>query len=170
MWNNPVFLNGIRFVLLVLAQVLLFNKLQFMGFINPMIYVLFFYWYPIRTNRPLFLFLGFFLGFVIDMFSDTMALHAMAGLTLAYVRPVVMRFCFGANYEFQGFTFKNTTRIQRITFLLFMVLIQHLVFFTFEILSFSHILLILKKILFTGIVTLFLCILLSSLFAREYDK
>ena len=170
MWNNPILLNGLRFVLLVLAQVLIFNRFDLMGFINPMIYVLFFYWYPIRTNRPLFLFLGFFLGFVIDLFSDTMALHAMAGLTLAYMRPVVMRFCFGANYEFQGFSFKNTTRIQRITFLLFLVLIQHIIFFTFEILSFSHILLILKKILFTGIVTLVLSTLLSSLFAREYDK
>jgi len=169
MWNNPVFLNGFRFILLVLAQVLIFNRFNFLGFINPLVYVLFFYWYPIRTNRPLFLFLGFFLGFAIDMFSDTMALHAMAGLTLAYLRPVVMRFCFGANYEFQGFTFKNTTRVQRITFLLFLILIQHVVFFTFEILSFSHILLILKKILFTSIVTLVLSVLLSSLFAREYD-
>jgi hypothetical protein len=169
MWNNPIVLNGIRFILLVLAQVLIFNRLNFMGFINPMVYVLFFYWYPIRTNRLLFLFLGFFLGFVIDMFSDTMALHAMAGLTLAYARPVVMRFCFGANYEFQGFTFKSTTRVQRITFLLLLILIQHFVFFTFEILSFSHILLILKKILFTGIVTLLLSVLLSSLFATEFD-
>lgn len=169
MWNNPIFLNGLRFVLLVLAQVTIFNRLNFMGFINPMIYVLFFYWYPIRTNRPLFLFLGFLLGFVIDMFSDTMALHAMAGVTLAFVRPIIMRFCFGANYDFQGFTFKNTTKVQRITFLLFLIIVQHLIFFTFEILSFSHILLILKKILFTSIVTLFLSILLSSLFAREYD-
>jgi len=169
MWNNPIFLNGLRFVLLVLAQVMIFNRLNFMGFINPMVYVLFFYWYPIRTNRFLFLVLGFLLGFVIDMFSDTMALHAMAGLTLAYTRPLVMRFCFGANYEFQGFTFKNTTRIQRITLLLLLILIQHGIFFTFEILSFSHILLILKKILFTSILTLCISVLLSSLFAKEYD-
>lgn len=169
MWNNPIFLNGLRFVLLVLAQVLIFNRLNFLGFINPMVYVLFFYWYPIRTNRPLFLFLGFFLGFVIDIFSDTMALHALSGLTVAYARPIAMRFCFGANYEFQGFTFKSTTRVQRITFLLFLVFIQHFVFFTFEILSFSHILLILKKILFTGIATLLLSVLLSSLFATEFD-
>lgn len=169
MLNNPIILNAVRFVLLVLVQVMIFNRLNFMGFINPMVYVLFFYWYPIRTNRPLFLFLGFFIGFVIDLFSDTMALHALSGLTAAYARPVIMRFCFGTNYEFQGFTFKSTTKVQRVTFILFLIIIQHSVFFTFEILSLSHILLILKKILFTGIVTLFLSILLSSLFATEYD-
>ena len=169
MWNNPILLNGLRFVLLVFAQVMIFNRLNVLGFINPMIYVLFFYWYPIKTNRPLFLFLGFFIGFVIDIFSDTMALHAMAGLTVAFARPLIMRFCFGGNYEFQGFTFKNTTRTQRVTFLLLLILIQHIIFFTFELLSFSHILLILKKILFTSIFTLLLCVLLSSLFAREVD-
>ncbi len=52
MWSNPIVLNGLRFILLVLAQVMIFNRLNFMGFINPMVYVLFFYWYPIRTNRP----------------------------------------------------------------------------------------------------------------------
>ena len=169
MLNNPIAINVFRFILLVLAQVLIFNQLNFFGFINPMVYVLFFYWYPLRNNRPLFLLVGFLLGFVIDLFSDTMALHAIASVTLAYIRPVLMRFCFGANYEFQGFTFKSTTRVQRITFLLLLIFIQHVVFFTLEILSFSHILLILKKILFTGIATLILCVLLSSLFAREPD-
>ncbi len=166
MLNSPIAINVLRFVLLVLAQVLIFNQLNFFGFINPMVYVLFFYWYPLRNNRPLFLLVGFLLGFVIDLFSDTMALHAIASVTLAYARPVLMRFCFGANYDFQGFTFKSTTRVQRVTFLLLLILIQHVIFFTLEILSFSHILLILKKILFTGIATLILCVLLSSLFAK----
>ena len=166
MLSNPIAINVLRFVLLVLAQVLIFNQLNFFGFINPMVYVLFFYWYPLRNNRPLFLLVGFLLGFVIDLFSDTMALHAIASVTLAYARPVLMRFCFGANYDFQGFTFKSTTRVQRVTFLLLLILIQHVIFFTLEILSFSHILLILKKILFTGIATLILCVLLSSLFAK----
>lgn len=169
MLSSPIVINVFRFVLLVLVQVLVFNQLNFFGFINPMVYVLFFYWYPLRNNRPLFLLISFFLGFVIDLFSDTMALHSISAVTLAYARPLLMRFCFGANYEFQGFTFTSTTRLQRITFLVLLILVQHVVFFTLEILSFSHILLILKKILFTGIATLVLCVLLSSLFAMETD-
>ncbi len=169
MLSNPILINSFRFVLLVIVQVLIFNQLNLFGFVNPMVYVLFFYWYPLRNNRPLFLLISFFLGFTIDLFSDTMALHAIASITLAYARPVLMRFCFGANYEFQGFTFKSTTRLQRITFLLLLILLQHIIFFTLEILSFSHILLILKKIVFTSIATLLLCVLLSSLFARELD-
>ena len=169
MLNNIYFLNGIRFVLLVLAQVLIFNNMNFMGIINPMVYVIFLYWYPLRENVAIFLITSFFLGFTIDLFSDTMAIHSAAVLTIAFARPVLMRFCFGANFEFQGFTFKNTTRVQRMTFLGLLVGFHHLIFFSLELLSFSHILLILKKVLFTGLATFIISLLLSSLFAKETE-
>ena len=167
MRNNPILLNGIRFLLLVLAQILVFNHMNFIGYINPFVYILFFYWYPIHENRALFILAGFALGLTIDIFSDTMALHSIAAVTLAYARPVILRFCFGANYEFQGFTFRNTTRLQRITFLGILTVLHHTLFFSFEILSFSHILLILNKILFTSVVTFLICMLLGSLFAKD---
>ena len=156
-------------MLLILTQVLIFNNLNFMGFINPMVYVIFFYWYPIKGNHALFMVVAFLLGFTIDIFSDTMALNALASLTIAYARPVLMRFCFGVNYEFQNFSFKNTTNIQRVTLLALMVLIHHLIFFSLEILSIAHILLILKKVFTTGIVTLILCTLFSSLFSPKSE-
>lgn len=163
--NNTVFLNSLRFVLLILAQVLIFNAMNFMDSINPLVYVIFFYWYPIKGNRTLFMIISFLLGLIIDIFSDTMALNAIASLTVAYARPVIMRFCFGVNYEFQNFSFKNTTKVQRITFMALLILIHQLVFFSLEILSFAHILLILKKVFATGLVTLILCTLFSSLFS-----
>ncbi len=140
-----------------------------MGYINPMVYVIFFYWYPIKSNRALFMVTSFLLGFIIDVFSDTLALHAMASLTIAYARPVIMRFCFGVNYEFQNFSFKNTTKVQRITFLALLIFIHQIVYFSLEILSISHFLLILKKVFTTGIVTLILCTLFSSLFSPQSE-
>ncbi|PWL40346.1 rod shape-determining protein MreD [Flagellimonas aquimarina] len=167
--NNSLIINGFRFILLVLTQVLIFNTLNFLGFINPLVYVIFLYWYPIKGNRAVFMLTAFFLGFVIDIFSDSMALHAIASLTVAYIRPVIMRFCFGVNYEFQNFSFKNTTKVQRITFLGLLVLIHQVVFFSLEILSISHFLLILKKVFATGVVTLILCTLFSSLFSPQSE-
>ncbi|WP_299170346.1 rod shape-determining protein MreD [uncultured Allomuricauda sp.] len=167
--NNTIFLNTLRFALLVLTQVLIFNTLNFMGFINPLVYVIFFYWYPLKSNRAVFMITSFFLGFIIDIFSDTLAIHSVAALTVAYVRPVIMRFCFGVNYEFQNFSFKNTTKVQRITFLALLIVVHQIVFFSLEVLSLSHILLILKKVLTTGIVTLILCTLFSSLFSPKSE-
>jgi len=71
--------------------------MNFVGIINPMVYVLFVYWYPLRENMAIFLVSSFLLGFTIDLFSDTMALHSVAILTVAFARPLLMRFCFG-NY------------------------------------------------------------------------
>jgi hypothetical protein len=109
------------------------------------------------------------LGLVIDIFSDTLALNALASVTIAYARPSIMRFCFGVNYDFQNFSFKNTTKLQRITFMALLVFIHHLIFFSFEILSIAHILLILKKVIATGTVTLILCVLFSSLFSPKSE-
>jgi hypothetical protein len=167
--SGTLIINILRFVLLVITQVLIFNNLNFLGFINPFVYVIFFYWYPIKTNRAIFMLSAFLLGLAIDIFSDTLALNALASVTIAYARPSIMRFCFGVNYDFQSFSFKNTTKVQRVTFLALLVILHHLIFFSFEILSIAHILLILKKVLATGMVTLILCVLFSSLFSPKSE-
>lgn len=165
MISNPYLVNVIRFTLLILVQVLVFNRLNFFGFINPMVYILFLYWFPIKENRPTFIGLSFLLGFFIDFFSDTMALHAAATVTIAYLRPAIMRFVFGVSYEFQSFRLSNTTKAQQITFLALLIIVHHLVFFSLEIFNLANVLLTLKKVLATGLFTLVLCLLFSSLFS-----
>lgn len=167
MLNSQISLNITRFVLLLLVQVLLFSRLNLLGYLNPMVYVLFFYWYPLRQNKPLFMFASFLLGFIIDIFLDTLAMHAFASLTIAYIRPLLLRLFYGNNYDVQNFNYGNTTLLQRMSLLVFIVLIHHSLFFTVEILSFSHLGLILKKVVMNGALTIFICILLNTVLARE---
>nr|WP_299435209.1 rod shape-determining protein MreD [uncultured Maribacter sp.] len=169
MINTNFFINILRFTLLVLVQVLVFNRLNFFGFINPMIYILFLYWYPIKENRAAFIGLSFLLGLCIDFFSDTMAINAAATVTIAYLRPVIMNFVFGVNLEFQSFKLRNTTKVQQITFLALLIVVHHFVFFTLEIFSFTNLLLILKKTLAIGLATLILCLLFSTLFSVKKE-
>ena len=163
--NSGFFINIIRFILLVLVQVLVFNRLNFFGFINPMVYILFLYWYPIKENRAAFIGISFLLGLSIDFFSDTMALHSAATITIAYLRPTIMRFVFGINYEFQSFKLSNTTRAQQFTFLALLILVHHLVYFSLEIFSIANLFLIVKKVLSIGFASIVLCLLFSSLFS-----
>lgn len=165
--NSSFFVHIVRFILLILTQVLVFNNLNFFGFINPMVYILFLYWYPIKENRVMFIGTSFLLGFLIDVFSDTLALHAAATVTIAYLRPAMMRFVFGVNYEFQSFKLSSTTRAQQITFLTLLIIAHHILFYSLEIFSLSNLLLILKKVVFTGIGSIILCLLFSSLFSPE---
>lgn len=164
------FKNIVRFLLLVLVQVLVFNKLNFFGFINPCVYILFLYWYPIKEKRLLFIGISFLIGFFIDVFSDTMALHAAATVTIAYLRPAIMRFVFGVNYEFQNFKISNSTVLQQVTFLAFLITTHHIIFFTLEIFSFTNLLLIVQKVLATIAASLVLCLLLRSLFSESKEE
>lgn len=169
MVNNTFIINLVRFILLVLVQVLVFNRLNFFGFINPMVYVLFLYWYPIKRDRTTFILVCFFLGILIDIFSDSLAINAAATLTIAYLRPSIMRFVFGVNYEFQSFKLNSSTKAQQFTFLALLIIIHHVVYFTLEIFSFANVLLILKKSITIGAASIILCLLFSSLFSTKKE-
>lgn len=165
--NNDLVKGIIRFAGLVLLQVLIFNRMNLFGLINPMVYVLFFYWHPIREKHTVLIGLGFLLGFVVDLFSDTMAMHTAACITTAYLRPFLMRFVFGVNLEFQNFSLNTSTRVQQFTFLALLIGVHHLVFFGLEIFSLTHLLLILKRVVFTGLSTFLFAVLLSALFSAR---
>ncbi|NKI26051.1 rod shape-determining protein MreD [Arenibacter sp. 6A1] len=169
MTSNSYLINTTRFILLILVQVLVFNRLNFFGYINPMVYILFLYWYPLTQNRSLFIFISFLLGLMVDIFSDTMAIHAASTVTLAYLRPTIMRFCFGVNFELQNFKLTNTNRAQRITCLALMIVIHHFVFFNLEIFSYENVLLILKKVSSISLATLIMSLLLGSLFSVKKE-
>lgn len=76
-----------------------------------------------------------------------------------------MRFVFGVNLEFQNFTIRNSTRVQQFTFLALLIAVHHLVFFSLEIFSLTNLLLILKRVVFTGLSTFLFAVLLSALFS-----
>lgn len=77
-------------VLLVLVQVLLLNHVQISGYINPYIYILFILNLPFSTPKYLLLLLGFLLGLNVDMFSNTLGIHAAATTFVAFIRPFVI--------------------------------------------------------------------------------
>ncbi len=165
MANSFYFINIIRFTLLVLLQVMVFNRLNFYGFINPMVYILFLYWFPIKENKSPFIIISFLLGFFIDFLSDSMAINTVATVSIAYLRPALMRFCFGVNYEFQNFKITSTAKLQQLTFLSLLILIHHIIFFSLEIFNLSYLLVILKKVIATSLATWLICLLVSSLFS-----
>jgi len=165
--NNVTTINTVRFILLVLAQSLVLNNINFLGYINPYIYILFIILFPIKNNRMLFIFLSFLLGLSVDLFLDSGGVHAAACVTIAYVRPLILKFSFGMIYEHQTIKFSNTEFGQRLTYFSIIIFIHHLLLFSLEIFNASNILLILKKTLFSGIFTILICLLITVLFSSK---
>ncbi|WP_397364833.1 rod shape-determining protein MreD [Olleya sp. R77988] len=165
--NNLLSIHTVRFIVLILLQVLLFSKINYMGYINPYIYILFIILYPVKNNRILFLFLSFLLGLIIDIFMDSGGINASAALVTAFVRPAVLKFSFGAVYEHQALKFNNTDFGQKLTYISILTIIHHFIYFLFEIFNVSKIILVLQNTLFSSIFTIILCILITSIFSTK---
>ncbi len=165
--NNLILVNSLRFITLVLVQVIILNNINFMGYINPYCYILFIILYPANSNRLLFLFLSFLLGLSVDMFSDSGGIHAAACVTIAYVRPVFLKSAFGMLYEHQTVKFKDTDLSPRLVYMIGLVTIHHLILFSLEVFNISKVLLILQKVVFSSIFTVILCLLITVLFSRN---
>lgn len=165
--NNIAVRNIIRFITLLLVQVIICNNINFLGYINPYIYIIFIFLFPIRENRLLFLLVSFLLGMLVDMFSDSGGVHAAAAVSIAYARPILLKTSFGTLYEHQTIKFSNTEIGSLITYITFGTILHHFILFSLEIFNISSILLILQKTLFSSIFTILLSILIIILFSRN---
>ena len=90
--NNFILKHIIRFVFLVIIQVLVLNNTLFMGYVNPYIYILFLLLLPFDTPRWLNLVLAFCLGISVDAFQNTMGLHTFSCVLIAYFRQPILHF------------------------------------------------------------------------------
>jgi len=77
-------------VLLVLLQVLVLNNIQFSGYVNPFVYLLFIIVLPVNIPKYALLLVGFMLGITIDVFANTPGIHASATVFVAWARPFVI--------------------------------------------------------------------------------
>jgi len=152
--SRRVLFNILRFFILVLLQVLIFNQIQFSKFINPYIYILFILLMPFETPGWMILMVGFLLGLSIDFASDTLGMHTMATVFMVFVRPYVLN----TLSPREGYESGTYPRIYYMGFPWFakytimLVLAHHLVLFYVEIFRLSE------------FFSTFLRVLLSSLF------
>ena len=165
--NNLFSIQAVYFFLLVLLQVLIFNHINFLGYINPYIYLLFIAFFPVKNNLMLLIFLSFLLGLSIDLFLDTGGIHAAASVFIGYIRPLLLKFSFGTFYEHQTVKFKTVDYGSKFIYLILTIILHHIVLFSLEIFNFSEIYLILQKTLFSSIFTILLCISITIIFNRK---
>ena len=136
---NSILRFGLIFILLILFQVLLFNNIQFSGYVNPYVYIMFILLLPIEIPAWLLLLLSFFTGLIIDFFSGSPGMHTFATVLAGFVRPYVLRLVSPRDgyesgpdpsmmiYGFRWF----------MTYALLIVLIHHFALFYIEVFRFA---------------------------------
>ncbi|MEC8536253.1 MAG: rod shape-determining protein MreD [Bacteroidota bacterium] len=138
-----------------------------MGNINPYIYILFLLLYPIGSNRMGFLFIAFSLGLIIDLFLDSGGINAAASLSVAYMRPIFLKFSFGAAYDYQSVKLNTAEALPRLTYFALMIFIHHFILFTLIYFDSSKFKMIIYNTLVNSGFTLILVLLLNTLFSSK---
>ena len=157
--NSTVIINILRFILLLIIQVAVLNRLDLFGFLNPYPYILYILLYPVNGNKALLLVTAFFMGLLVDMFLNTGGPHAAASVTLAFLRPAFFKFSFGVSYEYQTIKINDRLSPERFSFILISVVTHHFILFLLEVFRFSLILTALLHTLYTTLFTLVICII-----------
>jgi rod shape-determining protein MreD len=160
---NDSLANILRFILFLMLQLLLFNNIDFMGYLNPFPYVLYIILFPVNGNKPTLLVTSFLLGLFLDMFTNSGGVHATASLLLAYVRPSLFKFSFGLSYEYQTVKIADKITPERISFLILAIFIHHLVLFLLEFFRLSLIVSVIGRTFLATIFTFFMCLLIIYL-------
>lgn len=166
--NNVVLNNSIRFIGLLLLQVLILNHVNLFGFINPLLYIVWVLLFPIKKNKSAILFLSFLLGLSVDFFLDSGGIHAAATLFIAYVRLPILNTVLGkSDFDYLLFNIRSIAFIKALSFITILTLIHHFIVFSLEYFSFNAITSIMYNTILTGIFTIILSVLGIILFTKK---
>ncbi|WP_299060085.1 rod shape-determining protein MreD [uncultured Polaribacter sp.] len=156
------------FFFLFLLQVLLLNNINFLGNINPYLYIAFIFLFPLNENRFTFLFISFLLGLFIDFFSDSGGIHAFSTLFIAYFRLSFVRIYFRKNpADYPFFNLHQESFGKVFIYVSTLTVIHHLIYFSFANFSFHNISMVLINTLNTSVFTLILYFLATSVFTKS---
>ncbi|NSW44681.1 MAG: rod shape-determining protein MreD [Bacteroidales bacterium] len=166
---NSILSHIIRFILLVLLQVFVFNNILFFNIINPFVYIYFLILLPFELPPVIIVLLGFLIGITIDFFSGTIAIHALASTVAGYARPFVLKlFSPHDGYE------KNTNPTIAyydiewwIKYALFITFIHHSVLFIVESFHLNYLIFTLTKIILSSLITIIIMVLMQYFFHKH---
>jgi len=155
----------LQFVVLILVQLLVFNNIEFSGYINPYIYVLFVLLLPFDVPKALLLISSFLLGLVIDLFMGTPGVHSTATVFMAFSRPFVLTL-FSPREGYQTGTYPRMAQFGIEWFVKYtvtLVLLHHFALFYLEVFTLSHFFSTFFRALLSSLLTA-LIIILSQFF------
>ncbi len=162
---NKILRYTVIYLVLLLLQVLIFNNIQFSGYINPYVYILFLLLLPYETPGWILLLVSFLGGLIIDLFTGTPGMHAAATLAAAFVRPYILisispREGYKAETELTAAVYGFRWFV---IYTLGMVFIHHLVLFYLEVFRLNDFFRTLARVILSSSFTAIIILMLEYL-------
>ena len=147
--------NIVRFIVVVIFQVLVMDNVMISGYMVPYIYLLFILLMPFETPRWIVLMAGFALGLGIDLFEHTLGMHTAATVLIAFVRPYFLSLLAPRD----GYEPDTFPRIHYYGFLWFLkytlliVFLHHFVLFYLEVFQLQNFLSTLLRVILSSVLS-----------------
>lgn len=168
--NSSTLTYFLRFVALLATQILVLDKVQFGGYLNPYIYFLFILMLPLRTPPLVMIITGFVMGFIVDYYSGLLGIHAASTLFIAYFRNRIIKVVIGVREEdFLSVPGLRDLGLSRFVYYAgVMTLIHHVILFFLEVFTFGNVLETLFRAGINSIVSLLFMIITLVLFEKKH--
>lgn len=167
---NDALKYGIRFILILLVQVLILKRIdlsyQNFNYIHIFIYPLFLLMLPFNFSKFLYLILAFVMGISVDIFYHSLGVHAFAAVFMAFLRPQVLRII----EPREGYNKDSTPSLSGLGFAwvfiysTLLLFVHHIVYFSMEVFSPQYPIEIILRTIFSFIVSLTLIMLVHFIF------
>jgi rod shape-determining protein MreD len=160
---NSIIRFCLIFIILILLQVLLFDNIQFSGYVNPYVYLMFILLLPVEIPSWILLILSFGTGFIIDLFSGSPGMHASATLLAGFVRPYILAIISPRdgyegrsepsmlNFGFRWF----------ITYTVLIVIVHHTALFYLEVFRFTDFFRTLLRVMLSSLFTVIFIVVIE---------
>ncbi|MCF6297304.1 MAG: rod shape-determining protein MreD [Flavobacteriaceae bacterium] len=166
--NNDTINTAILFISLVLLQIIVLNNINFLGYINPYLYILFIFFYPIKKLDHILLLSSFFIGLFIDFFLNSGGVNAAATLFIAYIRIPVLKAVIGKReIDYSTIHIRKLPFFKTYFYIAILTIIHHLIVFGLEYFKWDSFGIIIQKTLLTSIFTIILIMISFTFISRN---
>lgn len=88
--TRKLFIRTRNFVLMLMAQVLVFSQIHLFGYATAVIFTIFLLKLPRHTSKNELMIWGFLFGIITDMFCNTPGMHSAAATAMAFFRNPIL--------------------------------------------------------------------------------
>ena len=162
----------ILFFVLIIAQVVICNNICLFNVAVPIIFIYLIVRLPLTMNINIVLTVSFFIGLLIDMFSNTQGMHALSCTILAFIRRPILRLYVPREEDIADgeISIKSVGTSPYYKYLLTFVLTYCVIIFTIESLSFFNILRLLSQIIFSTILSFIIILGIDRIANKQREK
>lgn len=153
---------------LIFLQVLIFDRINLFGFMNPSIYIVVLIIHRYDLDQFNYIVVGFLLGFIMDVLSQSAGSHSLSCVTISFLRPLINKFSLGPNYEDFSSPFSDGILISnKVLYCFLITMIHQIILNAYSYFNWTHTFVILKLTIANSIFTFIVIVSVLNLFTTK---